>query len=192
MDWKTYEETTKNIYETLGQKLSVKIVGYGNNFKIKGKSKVDHQIDVLTSHSVGIHEYLTAIECKYWNKNIDKDIVMKIAEIVEDCNFTKGVIVTKKGFTADCITFAEYKNIGLVILREPIGEELKTRIKYFIITANNHVANVTKFESQNIEVYKNIFNQMIQTDRYFYLFNDGTKKSMQHYLDDFRRKLLKK
>jgi hypothetical protein len=65
MDWETYEETTKYIYETLGEQVSIKIVGHGRKFKVEGKSGVKHQIDVLTSHSDGIHEYLTAIECKY-------------------------------------------------------------------------------------------------------------------------------
>ena len=48
-----------------------------------------------------IHGRLTAIECKYWNKNINKDTVMKVKQIVKDCNFNKGIIVTKNGFTPD-------------------------------------------------------------------------------------------
>ena len=35
------------IYETLGKESGVKIEGYGNNCKVKGKSGVNHQIDVL-------------------------------------------------------------------------------------------------------------------------------------------------
>jgi hypothetical protein len=118
MDWRDYEQITKYIYETLGKAAGVRIEGHGSSCKVKGKSGVDHQIDVLTSHSDGIHTYKTAIECKFWEENINKDIVMKVAEIIEDAGINKGVIVSKKGFTEDGISFAKYKNIGLVELRE--------------------------------------------------------------------------
>ena len=190
MDWETYEEITKNIYETLGREKSVKIVGHGRECKVKGKSGVKHQIDVLISHSDGIHDYLTAIECKYWNKNIDKDIIMKVEQIVKDCNFNKGIIVTKNGFTPDGEKYAEFVNIGLVILREPTEEDMKGRTKKFIIIAHNHVAHITKFENKTVEVFKEI-SGLIQLDRYSYLFNDGEKRTMQDYFSDFQTKLLK-
>ena len=84
MDWKHYEEVTKKIYETLGRESGVKIIGYGNQCIVRGKSGVVHQIDVLTAHSDGIHEYKTAIECKYWKDKVNKDIVMKVSEIIQD------------------------------------------------------------------------------------------------------------
>jgi len=43
---------------------------------------------------------------------------MKLAEIIEDTGINKGVIVSKRGFTEDGISFVKYKNIGLVELRE--------------------------------------------------------------------------
>lgn len=101
LDWKLYELITKYIYETLGQQHGVKIKGYGNTCVVTGKTGVDHQIDVLTAHSDGVHEYLTAIECKYWKKKVNKDVVMKVAGIIEDANINKGVIVSKGGFTPD-------------------------------------------------------------------------------------------
>jgi len=51
-------------------------------------------------------------------EKINKDIVMKVSAIIEDTGINKGVIVSKNGFTPDGITFAKYKNIGLVELRE--------------------------------------------------------------------------
>jgi hypothetical protein len=59
LDWKTYESITKYIYETLGREFGVKIEGHGSKCKVHGKSGDEHQIDVLTSHSDGIHIYLT-------------------------------------------------------------------------------------------------------------------------------------
>lgn len=124
LDWKTYESITKYIYEALGEKSGVKIKGHGNNCKVVGKSGVSHQIDVLTSHSDGIHTYETAIECKYWKEKVSKNTVMKVCEIIEDTNIDKGIIVSKNGFTKDGIAFAKYKNIGLVELREITNNDL--------------------------------------------------------------------
>jgi hypothetical protein len=67
---------------------------------------------------------------------------------------------------------------------------MKGRTKKVILIANNHVANVTKFENNNIEVYKDISGRLIQPDRYFYIFNDGKKRTIQDYLSDFQMKLL--
>jgi hypothetical protein len=118
MDWKNYEELTKYIYESLGKQTGVKVEGYGSSCKVKGKSGVEHQIDILTSHTDGVHSYRTGIECKYWEKRVNKDMVMKVAEIIEDARINKGVIVSKRGFTEDAFSFAAHKNIGLVELRE--------------------------------------------------------------------------
>jgi hypothetical protein len=145
MDWKDYENITKHIYETLGHKSGVKIICHGNDCKVFGKSKVEHQIDVLTSHSDGIHEYKTAIECKYWEKTINKDIVMKVAEIIEDAAINKGVIVSKNGFTPDGIDYARYKNIGLVELREMTDEDWEGRLKTLSVEVNVMIPQYTGF-----------------------------------------------
>lgn len=68
LDWEVYEEVTKYIYQTLGEKAGVKILGRGKDCKVSGKSKVEHQIDVLTSHTDGIHTYRTAIVYKSWKE----------------------------------------------------------------------------------------------------------------------------
>lgn len=129
MDWKSYEEVVKYIYEQLGKSSGVKVLGYGASCKIKGKSGVSHQLDVLTEHDCGIHSYKTAIECKYWKEKVQKDTVAKLAEILEDGHIEKGVVVSKSGFTDDAVSFAKYKNISLIELREPTDADWEGRIK---------------------------------------------------------------
>jgi len=119
MDWKSYEEIVKYLYENIGLKNGLTIEGYGRSCVVKGKSSVNHQIDVLFSHTDGAHKYFTAIECKYWNDKVNKDVIMKMIEVIDDCKIDKGIIVSKHGFTKDTIDFANFKNIGLVELREP-------------------------------------------------------------------------
>ena len=146
MDWKEYEEITKYIYETLGETSGVEIVCHGNSCKVTGKSIVQHQIDVLTKHSDGLHSYMTAIECKYWDQNINKDIIMKVAEIVEDSGLNKGIIVSKLGFTPDAISFAKYRNVGLVELRKMTDKDWEGRIKNIVINMNMLLPEITGFE----------------------------------------------
>lgn len=124
LDWKGYEEITRYIYHTLGNRNGIKILGHGLDYKIKGKSKVEHQIDVLTKHTDGNRSFFTAIECKYWKKKVTKDTVMKLASIIDDTNIEKGIIVSKEGFTSDASTYAQHKNIELVQLKEA-GKEYR-------------------------------------------------------------------
>jgi Restriction endonuclease len=146
MDWKEYEEITKHIYETLGKQSGVEIIGYGNSCKIEGKSGVEHQIDILTKHSDGIHSYKTAVECKYWDANINKDIIMKVSAIIEDAHINKGVIVSKLGFTPDAIRFAQYKNIGLIELKEINDDYWKGTIRNIEILMEALSAEITGVE----------------------------------------------
>src|SRR5690606_24149529 len=92
LDWKTYESITKYIYETLGKQSGVTIKGYGNDCKVTGKSGLSHQIDVITSHTDGSHTYETAIECKCRKEKVNKDVVMKLLQILEDTSIMKGII----------------------------------------------------------------------------------------------------
>jgi len=118
MTWQNYEATVKFIYEALGARAGVIIECYGASCRRVGKSGVSHQIDVLTSHSDGVHTYYTGIECKYWDQKVNKDIVIKTAYLTEDCKFDKSVIVSKEGFTEDAILTAKNTNVYLVELKE--------------------------------------------------------------------------
>lgn len=195
LDWKSYEELVKNIYEELGRASGVKILGHGSSCKYKGKSGVEHQIDVLTSHNDGIHDYLTDIECKYWNQKIDKDIVMKVKEIVLDCNFSKGIVVSKLGFTPDAIAYADYVGIGLVELREITDEDWKNRIRHIVI---NIVAHYPELISVQVELgsddindgKKEEFQMMADSSMVEICYPDGKIVSMKDFiLDEFVSKL---
>lgn len=190
MDWREYEAITRYIYEALGKKTGVKIEGYGSSCKVKGKSGVDHQIDVLTSHSDGIHSYRTAIECKYWEERINKDIVMKLAGIIEDAGINKGVIVSKRGFTEDGIAYANSKNIGLVELRET---EEKDREEFEIgilkIDAEIRRPEVLNILIDNVE--HELKPKQINTYQISVRLKDGKEVPFNNYLTSFKNELHK-
>lgn len=194
LDWKTYESITKYIYETLGKETGVKIKGYGSNCKVTGKSGICHQIDVLTSHSDGVHNYDTAIECKYWKEKVNKDIVMKVSEIIDDANINKGVIVSKGGFTPDGITFAKYRNIGLVELREINDNDLEKhsreidigefRINLSILITSPVILNLEIGNNRMLE-----FEHELDFYNYIIILSNGKQVLLASYAEDFRREV---
>lgn len=196
MDWKEYENITRYIYEELGRKTGVKIVGYGNSFKVKGKSGVSHQIDILTSHSDGIHNYQTAIECKCWKKKINKDVVMKVASILEDTNIHKGVIVSKRGYTEDGMSFAKQKNIGLIELREfKAGETKEKNIETnFLIgelILNSRIERkrpkILNIEFDFVDINKKL--DVIETNQMTIRLQDGNEVNLNEYILSFKKEL---
>jgi hypothetical protein len=189
MDWKTYEEVTKDIYESLGKQHGVVIEGWGASCIVKGQSGVGHQIDVLTSHSDGLHTYKTDIECKYWNQNIDKDIIMKVEAIVKDCQFNKGIVVSKLGFTPDAIAYAKFVNIGLVILREPTEEDWEGRVRIISLEMNFLTPVITKFQQNVVETYSDFQGGRMDTTQFEYLYTDGKKELVKDVVDRFMKSM---
>ena len=121
--WQDYEELVKDIYQALGQAQGVSIECWGSSCRVEGPPGVFHQIDVLTTHNDGLHRYRTAISCKNWNKKVGIPIVREFAQIVDDTKLSKGVIVSKLGFTGPAVAYAESKGIGLVELRKPLDRD---------------------------------------------------------------------
>lgn len=192
-DWQAYESITKYIYETLGQGFGIKIEGYGSNCKVVGKSGVQHQIDVLTSSSDEKRKYRTAIECKYWKKKVNKDIVMKLSKVIEDAGIDKGIIVSKSGFTKDTIDFARHYNIDIVELRE-VGEEdsqaNREDIALAFIEIRQHITTLRP-EILNIAIdyVNNVANETEPINRYRYtiLTSDGKKTPLNDYALSFQK-----
>lgn len=194
LDWKTYESITKYIYETLGKQSGVKIIGYGNSCNVTGKSGVSHQIDVLTTHSDGIHSYKTAIECKYWKDKVNKDPVMKLYDTIEDTGIDKGIIVSKNGFTQDGVEFAKYRNIGLVELREIEEKDFDKNpkeieiadleIQFRVFIRRPEILHIDLGDGRSVE---------IKDEFHFYNFlvirKDESHLPLISYIDDFRKEV---
>ena len=125
LNWEEYEDITRFIYANLGHKKGVKIIGFGRDCKVKGRSGIQHQIDVLTEQSINGTRHLTAIECKFLKEKVDKTIVMKLQSIMSDADIQSGIIVCRSGFTKGTKTYAEHVGIRLVELREAGNQEVK-------------------------------------------------------------------
>ncbi len=194
LDWKKYESITKYIYETLGKQSGVTIKGYSSTCTVKGKSGVSHQIDVLTAHSDGVHTYETAIECKYWKKKVNKDIVMKLVQILEDTGISKGIIVSKSGFTRDGIQYAKHKNIGIVHLREYEEKDLQGNSHQIDIATLdlNIKTHRTRPEITSIDIGDNRKIEIKHEFDYFdftIILKNGNQVAFYDYVNDFRKQI---
>jgi hypothetical protein len=136
INWEEYEAITQYIYGALGAQDGIKVKGYGHNCKIKGKSGVEHQVDVLTEQFDGKRILLTAIECKYAKKKVTKDVVMKFSKVMEDSGISNGIIVCKAGSTKDTLTFAEHERVELVELWEAGENDVDFKKTFEIATVD--------------------------------------------------------
>lgn len=84
-----------------------------HNVKMKGRSGVAHQVDVFAEYKAPLHVSRIVIECKSYDKPIDKDIVMKLIHEVDDLGVDRGILVTTSYFTPDAVSTAEGHNIDL-------------------------------------------------------------------------------
>lgn len=146
LDWRAYEKVVEHIYRELGCASGIETVCSGPSCKVSGKSGSKHQIDVLTSHSDGVHTYKTAIECKHWEKKVGKTPITKLAYILADAAIDKGIIVSKAGFTPDAVKVARDENISLVELRRPLDDDWKDRIESIHIDIHVKMPQIYGYE----------------------------------------------
>ena len=145
MDDKEYEAAVAALYEVLGESLNPKIE-YGANCRRKGKSGSSYQIDVLIETSNGLQTMRTAVECKHWQKKVDRKIVGYLIAILKDTDIEKGVIVSKEGFTRGATALAKENNISLMEMREPRESDWEGVIREITLTLNCSVPEPYEFE----------------------------------------------
>lgn len=120
---------TGNTYEKLTQKLYQQIVDLDtkdykkievkHNVKIKGKSGLEHQIDVFWEFVLGSVHYSTIIEVKDWKSKVKKSDLMAFTEKLKDIpGFPTGIYVSKSGFQSGAVEWAKVNGIKLVIIEE--------------------------------------------------------------------------
>jgi hypothetical protein len=114
---------------------------------------------------------------------------MKVAEIIEDAGINKGVIVSKRGFTSDGITFAQYKNIGLVELREIEEKDWKGRKRIFDIKTFVRRGEITSITIDNVG--PNLKPERIETNLLKVRLVNGEEVPFDNYLTSFKKELQK-
>lgn len=84
-----------------------------HNVTLRGRSGVEHQIDVYAEFRAPLHTSKMIVECKSHDKPVGKDAVIKLVYEVQDLGVDKGILVTTSYFTADAVSIAGSYNVDL-------------------------------------------------------------------------------
>lgn len=137
-----YEKFTQDIYQTLinEEGLTISVL---HNLRLQGIA-TKHQIDVYWEYMIAGVNNKVAIECKNYNREISIGKVRDFHSVLSDIVNINGIMVTKIGYQKGAKEFAEKYGIKLIILREPIDEDWKGRIKTIVTNIqaiSNYVTN---------------------------------------------------
>jgi len=124
-----YEQLTRAVYQAILQKEGVNNIQVKHNIGIKGRSGVEHQIDVLWCFKQAGIEHKVIIECKNYASSLTLEKVRNFFAVIHDIGNVQGLMVTKTGYQTGAADFANYYGIALKILRKPTDEDWKGRIK---------------------------------------------------------------
>jgi hypothetical protein len=124
-----YEKFTQSVYQAIMRKENVGNVNVEHNLDIKGRSGVAHQIDVSWRFRRATVEHHVLIECKNYASDITLEKVRNFFAVLHDIGNCQGIMVTKTGYQKGVVDFAKHYGIGLKLLRKPIAEDWKGRIK---------------------------------------------------------------
>ena len=130
-----YELFTQEVYLQLLNYHHVCIKNVQHNIKLTGHSGCEHQIDVYWEYEKNGVNHHVAIECKNYNKRVEKEKVCAFQGVLADMENVEGIMVTKKGFQKGAKTYAKQYGISLKELREPNNGE--TIMKNLKIKMNN-------------------------------------------------------
>lgn len=107
-DYKKLEKLVAKIQQDLAPKSKV-----SHNVKIRGKSGVQRQIDVLVEDRVGQYDIRIIIDCKDYKTPVDIKGVEECSRLFEDVSAQRGVIVCPAGFTKNAKARAQQLQIDL-------------------------------------------------------------------------------
>lgn len=114
-----YELFTQEVYQQLLNYHHASINNVQHNIKLKGHSGCEHQIDVYWEYEKNGVNHHVAIECKNYNKRVEKEKVCAFQGVLADLDNVEGIMVTKRGFQKGAKTYAKQYGILLKELRKP-------------------------------------------------------------------------
>lgn len=164
-----YELFTQVVYQQLLNYHHASINNVQHNIKLKGHSGCEHQIDVYWEYEKNGVNHHVAIECKNYNKRVEKEKVCAFQGVLADLDNVEGIMVTKRGFQKGAKEYAKEYGISLKELRPPkTGETIIGTIDIHTHAEVRH----TRFKVDEEWAENNNFN--LQQHREFYAMLDYT------------------
>jgi hypothetical protein len=120
---KDYEKLAQEIYKNILALDGVENVEVLHDVKIKGRSGVEHQIDVFWKYKYAGIEHKVIIECKYYTNPVSLIHARNMLGLVTDIPNSQGVIVTTQGYQSGVVDFSNHYGISLKLIRPPQGSD---------------------------------------------------------------------
>lgn len=120
---KEYEKLAQRIYKDIVAKQGIENIDVRHDAKVKGKSGVEHQIDVYWEFAYAGVKHKVLIECKHYSHNVSLLHVRNMHALTTDIPNSTGVILTTVGFQSGAEQYANFYEIGLRVLRLPKSED---------------------------------------------------------------------
>ena len=120
---KDYELLTQKIYKAILESEGVENIAVQHDVKIKGKSGVEHQIDVFWEYRYAGVSHKVLIECKYYSKPVSLIHARNMLGLLNDIPNSQGLIVTTQGFQSGVKDFCRHYEINLKRIRPPQGSD---------------------------------------------------------------------
>lgn len=118
-----YEKLARKIYEDILAFDGVNNIEVKHNIKIKGKSGVDHQIDVFWEYKYAGVSHRVLIECKHYSDPVSLLHVRNLHGLITDIPNSTGLLVTTVGYQSGVVEYANFYGMGLKLIRKPKGED---------------------------------------------------------------------
>ncbi len=119
-----YELFARHVYEVIVNNSVLCPTYVKHNIKLKGKTGLEHQIDVYFEYEDKSGKHRFAIECKNYSSSVPVGKVRDFFGVIHDLEYdVKGIIVSRKGFQRGAKVYAEKYGISLIELREVTENE---------------------------------------------------------------------
>jgi hypothetical protein len=116
--------------------LGWKEVVHDTKLRSEGR-RAEHQLDVTATSADGTVRHLL-VECKDWNKKVDKKTLDALVGIRNQGDFDAAMAVTTVGFTSGAVDVAVDESVAMVVLRElrdddgPFVMEISAEIRLLV------------------------------------------------------------
>ncbi|MDC9499858.1 MULTISPECIES: restriction endonuclease, partial [unclassified Pseudoalteromonas] len=157
---KDYELLTQKIYRAILESEGVENIDVQHDVKIKGKSGVEHKIDVFWEYRYAGVSHKILIECKYYSKPVSLIHARNMLGLLNDIPNSQGLIVTTQGFQSGVIDFCGHYEINLKRIRTPQGTDWDGYIQ--IINVNGEL-----YQNQYLDMKLAFDGKDYDTKKYF-------------------------
>lgn len=120
---KNYELLTQKIYKAILKSEGVENISVQHDVKVKGKSGVEHQIDVFWEFRYSGVSHKVLIECKYYSRPVSLIHARNMLGLLSDIPNSQGLIVTTQDFQSGVVNFCSHYEINLKRIRPPQGSD---------------------------------------------------------------------